>query len=905
MDVEGIGRGQHNDSVEGASILINNRMRGHTALGALLVYAALALALLAVPSTAIGVVSIDYGTEWIKAALIKPGKPFDLVLSRDSKRKVQASVAFKGAVPDDGALEKQERIMGADAYAYASRSPYQSFHAAKLLLGQSCRPDEPEAVAQYRAVFGNLVARLPDDLKTGSTCVVAPSLNTTSYWRAEEIVGMQLDHIRELAEETAGELLSIGYQSGSSFFSSQRGLDTVITVPIFYTPHERQALLDAAVLAGFRPRLISDAAAAATNYAQSRTFPKPERHIFYDAGSGSVRASLVEFSTPENSTKPGSVVVQVLDAAWDRTAGGLSMDMLLRDMLADAFDAAYPERASVKKDARAMARLLREANRAKHVLSANAAATVYVESLADDLDLRTTIDRETFETKMHKVKLLERFISPLSQLLKRNKITIDDVQSVVLVGGATRVPSVQAQLKALGIPDEKLAQNVNADEAAVMGAALAVASTQPQLRMKHVDVHDGNMYPVDLSVSGHESTIFPSGPVFAEAYELTLNGQQTDFDILLSSPKDRLERGDAGELQRIRVDGVADALADLQAKNEMSHVDVKVNLTVRNAPFGTYHVPSAALTVTPHKSITGTIKSLFHFSSSDNATNTTTEADALAPQSTVLSVNTTYLGPVRPLTGLEKIKSLERLRLIVYEAKQRAERDAAMNSLESVIYRARDQVETDAFAEAAAKHELDAIRAKTDELHSWLNDQSDGANAEAITKRERELTKQTDAVLKRQAQAERRPTAIADLSATLSSAQTFLREARANLTQAMAENMGSKYTASDLDSLESTVKKDLSWLEDGRKAQQKRKAHEDPVLLVEDMDRRGKKIRDTMTKLQKRRIPKTRPKMTHTSSSSASSSSSSSASATMTPSTSSSTPAEATSTPDVPVHDDL
>ena len=213
-------------------------------------YAALALVFLAAPSSAIGVVSIDYGTEWIKAALVKPGMPFDVVLGRDSKRKVQASVAFKGKVPADGRLETMERIMSGDAYAFGSRIPLQSYHAAKLLLGQSCEQGESPAVSQYRAVYGNIVKPLPDELESGSTCVVLPSEDSTAFWRPEELVGMQLDHMRELAEETSGELLSIG-RDFSSLFQAANGLDTVITVPVFYTLHEREALLDAAVLAGF------------------------------------------------------------------------------------------------------------------------------------------------------------------------------------------------------------------------------------------------------------------------------------------------------------------------------------------------------------------------------------------------------------------------------------------------------------------------------------------------------------------------------------------------------------------------------------------------------------------------------------------------------------------------------
>ncbi|WFD21077.1 lumenal Hsp70 protein [Malassezia caprae] len=866
-------------------------MRASITIGVLLAYVALGLVLLAAPSEAIGVVSIDYGTEWIKAALIKPGKPYDLVLSRDSKRKVQASVAFKGEVRKDGNLEKQEQIIGADAYAYASRNPLQSYHAAKLLLGQSCLRGEPEDVKQYRDVFGNLVAKLPGENSTGSSCIVVPSRDAKAFWRPEELVGMQLDHVRELAEETAGEMLSIGY-GGSSWFSAQHGLDTVITVPIFYTPRERQALLDAALLAGFRPRFISDAAAAAANYAHSRTFATPERHIFYDAGSGAVRATLVEFSKRANSARADDVQVQVLDAAWDRHAGGLAMDMLLREMLADAFDQENPSRPSVRGDARAMARLLREANKVKHVLSANAAATASVEGLADDLDLRTTIDREAFETKMREAHLLPRFSAPLQELLQRTKMSWNDIQSVVLVGGSTRVPAVQAELRALGVPDNKLAQNVNADEAAVMGAALAVASTQPQLRMKQVEVHDGHMYPVELEVASHKETVFGAGPLSTEAYELTLHGLTDDFDVRLRLKSDRLEQGDDGELQTVHVSGLTEGLADLRAKNEMGHVDLNVNLTVRNAPFGTYGVSSAFLTVTPHKTITGSLKSLLGMNkdkASSNATEASnaTETGSLAPQATQLTFSTTHHSMVRPLSGQEKITSLERLRMIVYEAKQRALRDASFNELEATVYRARDLLEDSSFSQAASASETSKLRSTADALGAWLSDESDGADAEAIQKKLRELTKLIDPVQKRLTQAARREASAQGVKDALEQTAAFLQAARANLTAAMEQKGSSKYTVVELDAMEAQLKKDRTWLEDGLRAQEKRQVHEDPAILVEDMDKRSKKMRDMLTRMNKRKIPKTRPKKTK------------SASSSTTPT------ASATSTHEVPVHDDL
>lgn len=858
----------------------------------LLAWVALVIVLFAAPSTALGVVSIDYGTEWIKAALIKPGKPFDLVLSRDSKRKVQASVAFKGSVPADGRLEAQERILGADAYAFASRNPLQSYHAPKLLLGQSCRMDESPAVAQYRAVFDNNVAVLPADKDAGSSCVVAPSRDTTSYWRPEELVGMQLDHMRELAEETAGEQLSIGYTGGeATYFSAQRGLDAVVTVPVFYTSYERQALYDSAILAGFRPRLISDAAAAAANYAQSRSFSTPERHIFYDAGAGSTRATLVEFRAPTNSTRHDSTVIDVIDAAWDRNAGGLAMDMLVRDMLADAFDAAHPARTSVRHDGRAMARLLREANKAKHVLSANAVAAVSVEGLADDLDLRTTLEREAFERKMRESGLLERFGAPLQELLARTKHSWGDVQSVVLVGGATRVPAVQAELKRRGVPDAKLAQNVNADEAAVMGAALAMASSQPQLRMRHVQVNDVVLYGVNLHAPGLEQLIFPPGPSGAGAFEFTLVGVQDDFELSLSVDPSRLPRGDDGRLQKVAVKGMSDVLSDLRERRELGDVDIHVNLTVRSVPLGVYSINAAYVTVSPRKSITGTLKSLLGFDEPKNSTETEASSE---PQSMALRVDTTHLAPVRPLSGPEKAGSIERLRTIVYEAKQRALRDEAVNTLEATVYRSRDLQKDYGFQAAATVEELRDMEAKTKELGAWLADEGEHADADTIKRRQRELTKISDAVERRRMQSSRRPAAVASLRDVLGTSRTFEAQARANLTQAMKDKASSKYAVTELDALAAQIAKDEAWLNDGEKAQQTKKASDEPVLLIEDLERRTKKLRDMVSKMRKRRIPKTRPRPASTSTASS------------TTSTSTSTPApEATSTSDIPVHDDL
>lgn len=880
-----------------------------------LVCAVLAV-LLAPPAAAMGVVSIDYGTEWIKAALVKPGMPFDVVLSRDSKRKVQATVAFKGKVPADGNLAKQERLIGGEAYAFASRSPLQTYHAAKLLLGQSCNASESSAAALYRRVVGNEILPLTGANVSGSSCVVRPSPESDAFWRPEEIVGMELDHIRELAEDTAGEMLSIGFVPGSrGYFGAQKGLDTVITVPIFFTPLERQALLDAAVLAGFRPQVISDGAAAAVNYAQMRGFAKPERHVFFDVGSGASRATLVELSeTPAPDARSKTVTnVRVLDAAWSREVGGLTFDLLVRELLADAFDAQHGAAlgGSVRHDKRAMARLLREANRVKHVLSANAEAASYVEGLAHDLDLRTSVSRERFEQAMHDAGELERVVAPLRELLQRTDGGIQAVDSVVQIGGTTRVPAVQAALRAAGVPDAKVAVNVNADEAPVMGAALFGASMQPALRMKQVNVTDGNMYGIDLAdVSTQQvSTVFPAGPADTNQFTYEVEDADEDFGITLAYTAEALARlpaGTPGPLMHVTFTGVSDALHELRATNELRNVHTLVNASVSSVPHGVYGVHSPSLVVTPKTTVAGALRSFFGPNeSSSNATNAT-DANATATKQTrvvPLMLSTHYLSDMRPLEGQDKLKSLERLRLIVYEAKQRVLKDTASNQLETLMYQARELLDDTSIAPYISAREQQAMRDGAERASAFLAEEVESASATAVEKKYEELKKLLDTPRVRVDEATRRPAASAALRATLDDGLQFVAEARANLTAALKAAQSSKYTMTELDSLQNQLEQDRKWLDDGERAQAARKTDENPVVRVSDMERRAKKLRDTLNRLRRRRIAKTRapkketkePKASESASQSASQSSATSST------TSSSTPASS----EPPLHTEL
>lgn len=173
----------------------------------------------------------------------------------------------------------------------------------------------------------------------------------------------------------------------------------------FATQYERQAILDAAELAGLNVlSLIHDETAGmvksflhvvipaskwnpslvALNYAVSREFSNtPEYHIFYDMGAGSTVASLVSFSNvKEGKSKKTVPQLEVKAVGFDRTLGGHEFDVRLRDLLADKFMQQHKPSSDIRLSNTAMARLLKEATRVKQILSANQETSASVRDIA-------------------------------------------------------------------------------------------------------------------------------------------------------------------------------------------------------------------------------------------------------------------------------------------------------------------------------------------------------------------------------------------------------------------------------------------------------------------------------------------------------------------------------------------
>ncbi|CAJ0750308.1 14305_t:CDS:2, partial [Entrophospora sp. SA101] len=343
------------------------------------------------------VIGIDYGTDWFKVSIVKPGIPLNIVLNRDSKRKTQSVITIR----DD------ERLYGADAVNIGARVPSNTYFSLKRLLG---RVVDDKYVQEYKSNFPNKIIKDP------IRGTVLFQHNETTTFSVEELVAMQLSHAKKQAEVTAQEEVK----------------DSVITVPPYYNQFERQAILDAAEIAGLRVlSLINDLTAVGINYAithSSSITEDPQIHLFYDMGAGSTKASVIKFNIVNNKDagpfNKTFINLEVLSTGYDRTLGGQEFDLRLRKYFATKFDNLHSNKLkeSIFKSDRAMTKLFKEANRVKQILSANTETIASIENLHEEKDFRIAISRNELESITN--DLIGRVEAPYITALNKANLTL-------------------------------------------------------------------------------------------------------------------------------------------------------------------------------------------------------------------------------------------------------------------------------------------------------------------------------------------------------------------------------------------------------------------------------------------------------------------------------------------------
>ncbi|KAJ2799702.1 lumenal Hsp70 protein [Coemansia guatemalensis] len=773
------------------------------------------------------VVGIDFGTEWFTIALAKPGRALDLVLNRDANRQTAAVVTVDGL----------ERTFGANAVALAARHPEQTFAGVRNLLGAAY---DSEEAAAYREQFPNRMVR---EAETGAVAF-ASGEEDGAVLTVPEIVAMQLRYAQQLVVESEGVEVR----------------DVVLTVPPFFGRQQRQAMLDAAALAGLRTvALVNDGSAVALSYAMSRTFERAERHVIYDMGAGKTAVTVVGmYERKAGAKSKRAPVVSVQAYAADRMLGGQTLDFLVRDLLVARFagDSAETESA-VRGSARAMTRLLREAKRVKTILSANTEATAAVEGLHGGADLRTRVTRAELESAA--AHLVPRIGAPVERALAAANVTLDDVATIVLVGGGTRVPLVQQTL-AREFGSERLSRAVNAEEACVLGAAFRGAALSSHFRVRDVRLRDAAPYAVRAAYSSDatpgaapaEETLVLLPAFGAVGARRTIRSARTS-DMTIEFEAQASDRAGAWEpLASARVGGVSTAASKLKSRDVLSETP-EVRVVVHITELGAFEVVKAeALFNVTNPAYTAYVADLAAWdaeaaaASADDASLRArpTPPPEATTEAVLLDVDIDYAHIAR-LSDEALRRSRKLLQRMDDDDAARVARHAAINQLESLIYHLRDAAEEDDVIQVTTAAQRAALDAALAAAAQWLDDHGESASVDAAEAQIATLKELEAPIVYRKSQLAERPSRVAALQAAITQAENFTALIRSEHTSPPADDA----VVRALEALEDIIDSTVSWL-DSLVAQQDALApSDDPVLTLADVDAKALAITQKLARL--------------------------------------------------------
>jgi molecular chaperone DnaK len=374
------------------------------------------------------VIGIDLGTTNSCVAIMEGGKP-RVIENSEGDRTTPSIVAF---TKDD------EVLVGQSAKRQAVTNPQNTLHAVKRLIGR--RFDEKIVQKDIDMVPYKIVKA-----DNGDAWIEAQGKKMAP----PEVSARVLMKMKKTAEDFLGEEVT----------------EAVVTVPAYFNDSQRQATKDAGRIAGLNvKRIINEPTAAALAYGLDKS--GGDRKIaVYDLGGGTFDVSIIEIAEVD-----GERQFEVLSTNGDTFLGGEDFDLRVINFLADEF--LKESGVDVRKDPLAMQRLKEAAEKAKIELSSSQQTDINLPYITMDATgpkhLAVKLTRAKLESLVE--DLVKRTIEPCKVALKDAGLSAAEVSEVILVGGQTRMPLVQKQVKDFFGKEPR--KDVNPDEAVAVGAAI-------------------------------------------------------------------------------------------------------------------------------------------------------------------------------------------------------------------------------------------------------------------------------------------------------------------------------------------------------------------------------------------------------------------------------------------------
>ena len=380
------------------------------------------------------IIGIDLGTTNSAMAVMQSGKP-EIIANSEGNRTTPSVVAIN---------KNHERLVGQVARRQQVTNPKNTIYEVKRLIGRNFNDKE---VQRDLKLMGYEIVKSGNGVKV--------KMDGKEY-SPEEISAMILSKLKADAESFLGDKVN----------------EAVITVPAYFDDSQRQATKDAGKIAGLEvKRIINEPTAAALAYGLDKGDKKDEKIAVYDLGGGTFDVSILEL---------GDGVFEVKSTNGDTHLGGADFDRVLINHFADEFKKEHG--LDITTDNAAMQRLRDEAEKAKIELSSAQEVDVNLPFLTADADGPKHFEYKLTRAKLESLvsELIDKTAAPCQKALKDAGLTPSDIDAVVLVGGMTRMPAVQAKVEE--IFKKEPMKGVNPDEVVAIGAAIQAGVLQGDVK---------------------------------------------------------------------------------------------------------------------------------------------------------------------------------------------------------------------------------------------------------------------------------------------------------------------------------------------------------------------------------------------------------------------------------------
>ncbi len=493
------------------------------------------------------VVGIDLGTTNSCVAVMEGGKP-TVIANAEGFRTTPSVVAF---------AKNGDRLVGQIAKRQSVMNPENTFYSVKRFIGRRFDEVTHEATeVSYKTLNVN------GNVKIDCSAV-------GKQFAPEEISAQVLRKLIEDASKYLGETVT----------------QAVITVPAYFNDSQRQATKDAGKIAGVEVlRIINEPTAASLAYGLDKK--SNETILVFDLGGGTFDVSILEV---------GDGVFEVLSTSGDTHLGGDDFDKKIVDYLAEEFRKV--EGIDLRKDKQALQRLTEAAEKAKIELSSVTQAEINLPFITATQDgpkhLDTTLSRAKFEELCS--DLIDRCRIPVENAVRDAKIDKASIDEVVLVGGSTRIPSIQDLVKRVLGKDPN--QTVNPDEVVAVGAAIQAGVLAGEVK----DILLLDVTPLSLGVEtlgGVMTKIIPRNTTIptkkSEVFSTAVDGQaNVEIHVLQG---EREMANDNKDLGVFRLDGIPPAPRGVPQIEVTFDIDANGILNVKARDKGTGKEQSISIT---------------------------------------------------------------------------------------------------------------------------------------------------------------------------------------------------------------------------------------------------------------------------------------------------------------------